>query len=397
MNFQYDVAIVGGGPVGSTLAYQLSSKGLSVCIIEKKKEVGYPLQCAGIVSSHINQLNEIPKNLILNKIKGAFLHSPNHILKVEKEEDVAYVMDRVGYDQYLFNKAIKNNVKLINQKAVSFDLERGEVFLNNDEKISSKIIVGSDGYYSQVSKAMGNNNDFFKASQYLVKFNNDDIREFRKSDIEIDEYVDTCAFSKVFPGFIWIIPSQDNLYRVGLFSNLDYKEQKETLNEFLKTNFNEYEVIERYSGAIPIFDENNILVKNRGLLIGDAACQIKPTSGGGLLLGFDACRIASEYIEKAIKKDDVSILGKYSKNFYEKYLKEFNYQLKVQKTLTILSDDDLDYLFNKLKENNCEEIISKYGDMDKQSLLIKEFIKRGLIFKIIPSFFFKKVSKIFNF
>lgn len=37
-------------------------------------------------------------------------------------------------------------------------------------------------------------------------------------------------------------------------------------------------------------------------------------------------------------------------------------------------------MFTKLKEKNAEEIISKYGDMDKQSILVKEFIKRGLIF-----------------
>ena len=63
----------------------------------------------------------------------------------------------------------------------------------------------------------------------------------------------------------------------------------------------------------------------------------------------------------------------------------------------MLSNDDLDYLFLKLKENDCENLISSYGDMDNQSVLVKEFIKRGLIFKIIPTFLFKKVTKIFGF
>ena len=61
------------------------------------------------------------------------------------------------------------------------------------------------------------------------------------------------------------------------------------------------------------------------------------------------------------------------------------------------SNEDLDYFFVKLKENDCEKLISEYGDMDTQSTLVKEFIKRGLIFKIIPKFLFKKVGNIFGF
>jgi hypothetical protein len=90
-------------------------------------------------------------------------------------------------------------------------------------------------------------------------------------------------------------------------------------------------------------------------------------------------------------------LKKYEHEFNKEYSKEFSYQFKVQNTLNLLSDDDLDYLFIKLKENDCEKLISKYGDMDEQSILVKEFIKRGLIFKIIPTFLFKKVINIFGF
>ena len=58
---------------------------------------------------------------------------------------------------------------------------------------------------------------------------------------------------------------------------------------------------------------------------------------------------------------------------------------------------NLDYFFLKLKQNDCENIISEYGDMDTQSTLVKEFIKRGLIFKIMPKFLFKKIINIFGF
>ena len=93
----------------------------------------------------------------------------------------------------------------------------------------------------------------------------------------------------------------------------------------------------------------------------------------------------------------VNFLKEYEKKFKKKYSKELSYQIKVQKTIENLSDEDLDYMFTKLKEKNAEEIISKYGDMDKQSVLVKEFIKRGLIFSIIPKVFFRKLVSIWKF
>lgn len=120
-----------------------------------------------------------------------------------------------------------------------------------------------------------------------------------------------------------------------------------------------------------------MMVKDRLMLIGDAAAQVKPTSGGGLIIAFDACKMASKYVVEAIEKGDADILKGYEKEFLDRYQCEFNYQFKVHNTLNLLSDDDLDYLFLKLKENDGENLISKYGDMDTQSRLVKEFIKRG--------------------
>ncbi len=393
MNFQYDVIIVGAGPVGSTMAYHLVKQNLNVVIVEKKTYIGYPLQCAGIISTNIHNLNELPSNIILNDVKGAYLHSKNKQLKVQKDKTVAHVIDRIAYDQFLIQRCIDCGVKVINKKVMSCDIEQGIVYLENSEKLTSKIIIGCDGYNSTISKSMGNKQKNFNATQILVEI--DGIEKYRKSNESNDEYVDTYITEELAPGFLWIIPIKNNLYRVGLFSDCTHKLQNGYIEKFLDENFT-YEVKEKYKGFIPIFDEDNVLVKNRAMLIGDAAAQIKPTSGGGLLMGFDACKIAIEYIVKSVDENDINILNEYEKIFKKKYLKEINYQQKVQKIFSMLSDDDFDYLFYKLKRNDGEKLISEYGDMDNQSILVKEFIKRGLALKIIPSFFIKKYQKIFG-
>ena len=396
MNSDFDVAVIGAGPVGSTIAYYLCERGLDVAIVEKKKQIGYPLQCAGILSQDIFNQNELPDSVILNTVKGAFLHTQNNVLNVKKDHEVAYIIDRISYDEFLLNRAIESGAELINVKAVDFDIENGMTYLSDSRTIKSKIIVGCDGYDSQLSKLIGNDRSNFLASQMLVEITDESLQEFRNSDETIEDYVDTFLLEEILPGFIWCIPVGNHQYRIGLFSTHSHKKQDEILMDFLDDNF-EYEIIEKYKGFIPIFNEKNSIVKKRALLIGDAAEQLKPTSGGGLLIAFDSCKIACKYIVESVENDDLGILEGYQKEFRQKYLKEFSYQFKVQNTLKLLSNRDLDYFFVKLKENDCERLISEYGDMDNQSVLVKEFIKRGLIFKIMPTFLFKKIGNIFGF
>lgn len=397
MSFDYDVAIVGGGPIGSTLAYKIAKEGYKVAILDKKKEIGIPLQCAGIVSKKLMDVNEIPDNLILNSVKGAYLHSSNNTLKVEKNHTEAFIIDRIAYDKFLAERAVNNGVKFFNQYKVTYiDSDNGIIRCQNNMVVSAKIIVGADGSKSFVSSLINEKFNYFNASQYLVEINTSSRDNMINTNAV--EFVDLFAISKILPGFLWCIPTSDSSFRVGLFSNNSYKDQKEILNSFLDNDerFKESSIIEKYHGKIPIFDKNKKIIKDRILLIGDAASQLKPTTGGGLIIGFDTTNLAKDAIIKSLDNDNINFLKDYEQNFKKKYAKELNYQIRVQKTLENLSDNDLDFMFTKLKEKNAEEIISKYGDMDKQSILVKEFIKRGLIFSIIPKVFFRKLISIWS-
>ena len=408
MSFDYDVTIIGAGPIGSTLAYELAKEDINVCLIDKKKVIGLPLQCAGIINKRVLDVNQFPDELILNKAKGAVLHSKNHSLTVSKEEDQAIIIDRVALDQFLYKRAIKNGVDAyLSSKVVAIDDVKGKVSFQNEsteKSIRSKIIVGADGPLSIVSSAFGNDFDYYCASQYLVKVNEDN------NDMP---FVDLYAYGDLFPGFIWQIPVNKNIYRIGLFSNYDFKMQNEILDDFLENDFkyDDYEIIEKYKGKIPIYNKNNRLYKNRALLIGDAASQIKPTTGGGLLIGFEAVEMAKKAIVKALNSEDFNSINheketnddskilqdslkSYQKDFEKRFLKEFSYQFKVQKTLCTLSDEDLDYFFEKLKEKEADKLISEYGDMDNQSILVKEFLKRGLVLSLLPAIHKKELAKI---
>lgn len=408
MSFDYDVTIIGAGPIGSTLAYELAKENIKVCLIDKKKVIGLPLQCAGIINKRVLDVNQFPDELILNNVKGAFLHSKNHSLNVSKEEDQALIIDRVALDQFLYKRAIENGAhSYLSSKVVAIDDVEGKVTFQNEsteKSIKSKIIVGADGPLSIVSSAFGNDFDYYCASQYLVKIEEDNNQM---------SFVDLYAYGDLFPGFIWQIPVSENIFRIGLFSNNDYKRQNEILNEFLMNDFQyeNYEIIEKYKGKIPIYNKENKLFKTRALIIGDAASQIKPTTGGGLLIGFEAVGMAKKTILKVLDSEDFNSLNlekethddkkilqdclkSYQDDFEERFIKEFSYQFKVQKTLCTLSDDDLDYFFEKLKEKEADKLISEYGDMDNQSILVKEFLKRGLVLSLLPAIHKRELAKI---
>ena len=408
MSFDYDVTIIGAGPIGSTLAYELAKEDINVCLIDKKKVIGLPLQCAGIINKRVLDVNQFPDELILNKAKGAVLHSKNHSLTVSKEEDQAIIIDRVALDQFIYNRAIENGVdSYLSSKVLAIDDVEGKVSFQNEsteKSIKSKIIVGADGPLSIVSSAFGNDFDYYCASQYLVKIEEDNNQM---------SFVDLYAYGDLFPGFIWQIPVSENIFRIGLFSNYDYKRQNEILNDFLMNEFQyeNYEIIEKYKGKIPIYNKENKLFKNRALIIGDAASQVKPTTGGGLLIGFEAVKMAKKAIVNALDSEDFNSLNleketyddnkilqdclkSYQDDFEERFIKEFSYQFKVQKTLCTLSDDDLDYFFEELKEKEADKLISEYGDMDNQSILVKEFLKRGLVLTLLPAIHKRELAKI---
>ena len=408
MSFDYDVTIIGAGPIGSTLAYELAKEDINVCLIDKKKVIGLPLQCAGIINKRVLDVNQFPDELILNKAKGAVLHSKNHSLTVSKEEDQAIIIDRVALDQFIYNRAIENGVdSYLSSKVLAIDDLEGKVSFKNEsaeKSIKSKIIVGADGPLSIVSSAFGNDFDYYCASQYLVKIEEDNNQM---------SFVDLYAYGDLFPGFIWQIPVSKNIFRIGLFSNYDYKRQNEILNDFLMNEFQyeNYEIIEKYKGKIPIYNKENKLFKNRALIIGDAASQVKPTTGGGLLIGFEAVGMAKKAIVNALNSEDFNSLNlekethddkeilenclkSYQDDFEERFIKEFSYQFKVQKTLCTLSDDDLDYFFEKLIEKEADKLISEYGDMDNQSILVKEFLKRGLVLTLLPAIHKRELAKI---
>jgi geranylgeranyl reductase family protein len=390
---KYDVAVVGGGPVGSTFARYIADEGFKVVMLEKKRAIGVPLQCAGLLGKKIKDLNLLPDEYILNKVYGAYLHSPsNNILKVGRKDPEAYVIDRVGYDKFLAEQAVDSGVELLlNHRVNGLNIKTGEVSVGNnvDKCFQAEVIVGADGHASGVSNEFNPQSKTVMAAQYLL-----DMGE----DIFDTDHVHLYANSQISPGFLWIIPVSKSIVRIGLFANMDYNGLNRVLKDFMQSD-NSYKnasILKKYQGFIPVYDSKKDIVKDRTILLGDAASQVKPTTGGGLMIGFECAKMAANTVSKALQIEDHNILHEYENGFKKRFKGELKVQLEVQKIFESLTDEDLDQMFLKLKEGNAEELISKYGDMDTQSTLIKEMIKNRLLFSIVPRLLTRRIGSLWK-
>ncbi|WP_414468420.1 geranylgeranyl reductase family protein [Methanobacterium sp. ACI-7] len=375
----YDVAVIGAGPVGCTFARYAAEKGLKVAIFEKKTEVGVPLQCAGLLGNKIKDVNIVPDEVILNEIYGACLYSPSNtmISMKKKEKPLAYVLDRVAYDKFLAQIAVDKGVELfLNHRVNDVDLKTGEIYLK-DKKITAEIIVGTDGPSSLLSKKFNSESKATPAAQLLIDTGKDTFD---------DDYFQVNVNAEISPGFLWTIPLSKSTARMGLFADYDYKTLSEILNKYLESDerLKDAKILKKYYGMIPLYESKKDIVKDRAILIGDSASQVKPTTGGGLIIGFKCAKIAAEIVYNAISSKNIKILKDYQKQYKKMYKNELKMQLKVQKTYKSLSNEDLDSVILKLKEKEIGRIVSEYGDLDSQSPLMKEIIKSGLLFSVLP-------------
>ncbi len=308
----YDVAIIGGGPVGCNLGKVLSRDNHKVLIIEKKQEIGTPVKCTGLVSHRIFELTEVDKNIVVNKLKKCRFCSPCGNYVEMRAKELMYIIDREKFDKKMEQLAIKNRTEI--RKSTSFEnyrIKDNVVKIKTNRGVfESKILVGADGPNSSVAKAAN-----IVLPDNLVVGIQKTINSNYKKDI-----VELWFGGNIAPGFFaWVVPESEEWARVGVATSNNpnkYFENfvKRRIQKSSKSRDDVYGVI-RY-GLI------KSSVSDRVLLVGDAAAQVKPFSGGGIVYGL----IGSEYAYEACKKALES--NKYDYEFFkEEYDKKWKSKL----------------------------------------------------------------------
>ena len=363
----YDVAIVGAGPIGSFIAKEIASLGYDIVIFEEHSEIGNPSHCSGLFSTHIFDI--VGKIGILHPAKKAIIYAPDGSkLRIGNDRVRGYVVDRVKFDRELAKMAgakgvnihLKERVKRV--KYPTIRTTKGEY--------KARIIVGADGINSIVRKEMG-----IMAPKILGA-----VQIIAPSYLD-ENTVEIFLGSSIAPGFFaWRIPLFDNLSKIGLAS---YKNSWIYLKKLMKKL--KVQPLSISGGGIPINTAERTYAKGM-LIVGDAAGQVKATSGGGVYPGLMCAKCAIKTIENALERED------YSENFLRNYEtcwrngigRELKYASYLHKLYTKIRNDEFNKIIKLLNDKKVIKIINEEGDIDYPSrVAIKKKRKKPSLIKYL--------------
>jgi len=330
-------------------------KGQDVTLIEEHNKIGSPVQCTGIVTGSIEKFVKIPKSVLANKCTKVIVVSKNNKITANTNE---LVMWRNKFDEHLGNMALDQGVKILTNHQF-LDLNKNSVKIKNKDNnkitnLESEYIIGADGPSSTVAKASGlkSNTIFYIGMQAKVKL---------KMDFDAFE----THFGSDFPNFFgWVVPESEDTVRLGLGSFLNTKDH---FYKFLENRTGKKEVLSWESGIYPKYNPKQIIQKDNVYLIGDAATQVKATTGGGIVPSLKAAHTLCDCL---INKKN------YNKEIKKHSGRELALHLKIRNILNKFSDKDYDYLLKLMSQEKVKKIIKKY-DRDTPiplvfNLLLKE-------------------------
>lgn len=358
---KYDVVVVGAGPAGSMATKTLAEAGLNVVMLEKRQEIGDPIRCAEAVSkSGLKDLVEVDPRWIAADLEGSRVFAPDGISIVLSEEQsggkAGYVLERKIFDRALAMEAARAGAKvMVKTRAQGLLRSDGKICgvsaIRSGEafRIEAPLVIGADGVESKVGRWAGIDTtlkpkDISTCAQFLVE------------DESIDpKYCEFYFGNKVAPGaYAWIFPKGENAANVGLgvlgSRSSGTGEPLRLLQEFMKSHLPRGKVIEMNAGGVPVAPQLETMTTDGVMLVGDAAHQSDPLTGGGIISGMTAGVIAGEVAADAISGGDVkrASLKDYEDRWKEPHGNRLQRHYDLKEFFIKLTDEDLNVLFHSL-------------------------------------------------
>jgi len=360
----YDVVVVGAGPAGSITAKTCAKAGLKTLMIEKRQEIGTPVRCAeGVGKDDLKRHIQPDSRWIAAEVIGSKIFSPDGTEITMSEAEIGgkagYTLERKVFDRALAQEAAEAGADIMVKTSALGLFRVGDEnnpiinglrvkHLGKIIDFKADIVIGADGVESKVGRWGGIDtslkpNDIDTCAQFLV------------SNIDAGEYSKFFLGKTYSPGgYVWIFPKGKHTANVGLgvlgSKCGDGARPITLLQEFMKKHLPQGKVIEMVVGGVPLSGQIDKTVVNGLMLVGDAARQSDPLTGGGIINAMDAGKIAGEVCIEAENLGDFTTrtLGEYEYRWRATIGHEINKSLKVKNLLVKLSDDDINTLAHSL-------------------------------------------------
>ncbi|MDD4093219.1 MAG: NAD(P)/FAD-dependent oxidoreductase [Methanothrix sp.] len=365
-----DLIVIGAGPGGSMAAKTAAEAGLDVFLLEKRQEIGEPIRCAEGVSirSELKELIDVEPSWISTEIQGARMHSPNGdsiFTTGVKGEGGGYILDRKIFDRGLATRAARSGaLVMVKTRATGLTRKDGQIIVSavcqgERLQIEAPLVIGADGVESKVARWAGMDSkmkpeDIMVCAQFLV----------------LDEGIDPdyCEFffgNLIAPGgYIWIFPKGDGRANVGIGlqgSRSGPGMPVRLLESFIQKRMPKAKVLQMMAGGIPTSGPMKSITSDGVMLVGDAAHQSDPLTGGGIINAMRAGVLAGQAAARAVSTEDASQAalreyeGRWKSSFGKQLVKSYN----AKKFFLSLDDDDFNHLVKSLYGRDISSMHTK--------------------------------------
>lgn len=312
---RYDVVVIGAGPAGSTAARTAAEAGLSVLLVEKRQEIGSPVRCAeGIGRQQLTAFMAPDPRWISAEVRGAQLtvHDGSDTERLQAEGGYGYVLERRIFDRALAEDAARAGAEVrVKTAAVGLMREKGAVcgaVLSGPGgrwEVMARVVIAADGVESLAAQWAGLETmlplrDAMSCAQYLLV------------GIDIDPArIEYDVGQQVAPGgYAWVFPKGEGLANVGLGVQADLADEPALsyLNRYIESqpHLSGGSVVTLVAGGVPVAPPPPHLVTDGLMVVGDAARQVDPLTGGGIASGMEAGRLAAQVAARAIQEGETS-------------------------------------------------------------------------------------------
>lgn len=365
-----DVLVIGSGPAGSSAAKHAALGGAEVIIVDKKSEIGAPKRCAeGVSKAGLADLGIEPNNRWVTKeLDGVRLVSPNGTdvwLTSDEIElpEAGYILERKIFDKYMAMDAARAGAEIRIKTLAHGMRKEGDAYVVTCEhmgelfEIKANIIIAADGPESRVARWAG-----LKTATKAT--NMESGIQFEMVGVEMEKQdVIEFYFGSVAPGgYAWIFPKGDDIANVGLavITNDTDKSPYEHLKDFVANcpATKNAQAVEFNIGGDPVGGMPKKIYEDNILVCGDAAGQVNPLTGGGIISGMKGGMHAGIVAANAISDNDFSEkrLKEYDSNVRDDIGHEIDKYLKVKDYALSLSDKELDSVADAFQDIKFEKV-----------------------------------------
>jgi len=356
----YDVTVIGGGPAGSYTAGRLAGAGHRVLVLEKRAAVGKTC-CAGIVGQECIEAFDIPEDVILRRLNSATLYSPSGLpLHIERPDPQAAILDRAAFDNLLARRAQAAGAAYhFESRAVNVSVEKDKTITTvahqgREEAIASQAVVLAGGFNPSLLQrlGLGNYGDFTIGAQAEVS-----APELSEAEV---------WFGAVAPGFFaWLAPAAPGRARAGLLAR---QRPGHYLREWLAALASRGKITPEdwkiSYGGIPLRPPARSFGE-RLVVVGDAAGQVKPTSGGGIYYGRLGAAAAAAVLHEALVDGDLSArrLARYQRAWRRVLGRELRLGYWARRLYERLGDGRVDRLFEVVVRRGIDAALLNAPDL----------------------------------